>query len=79
MAKKEAAKAKKQKTTKSDQIIASLGRADGATLTELTKVSGWQSHSVRGFLAGALKRKGLVVTSSKEDGKDRRYSLKGTA
>ena len=38
------------------------------------KVTGWQSHSVRGAMAGSLKKKGHIVTSAKVDGK-RRYKL----
>jgi hypothetical protein len=38
----------------------------------MTSATGWQTHSVRGALAGALKRRGLVITSEKVDG-IRRY------
>jgi hypothetical protein len=46
-----------------------LRRPEGATLAQLTEATGWQAHSVRGALAGALsKRHGLVIASEKVDG-----------
>jgi hypothetical protein len=42
------------------------------------KATGWQAHSVRGFLSGALgKKMGLTVTSTKAEDEERRYSVKG--
>ena len=40
----------------------------------MESLTGWQTHSVRGALAGSLKRKGHVVTSDKVDGV-RRYRV----
>jgi hypothetical protein len=41
------------------------------------KATGWQAHSVRGFLSGTVgKKMGLAVTSSKGDDGERRYSVK---
>jgi hypothetical protein len=55
--------------TKAEMIIGLLRRADGATATDLAKATGWQQHSVRGFLSGDLKKKrGLAVTTEKVDG-----------
>ena len=49
-------------------LIALLERENGATIEELTKLTGWQAHSVRGVLSGALKtRFGLTVTSEKSE------------
>ena len=46
-----------------------LRREQGATLAELTAATGWQSHSVRGAMSGALKKKqGLQIASEKADG-----------
>ena len=43
--------------TKTAKILRLLARPDGASLAELTKATGWQPHSVRGFLSGTIKRK----------------------
>ncbi len=62
--------------TKQANVLALLGRADGATISDLIKATGWQQHSVRGFLAGTVKKKlGLTLTSSKDDGDLRRYRI----
>jgi hypothetical protein len=45
----------------------------GASIAELQQVTGWQPHSVRGFLAGTVKKiPGASLTSEKEEG-ERRY------
>jgi hypothetical protein len=55
--------------TKFASVIALLEREGGATIGDLQDATGWQEHSVRGVLAGALKtRFGLTVTSQKTDG-----------
>ena len=59
---------------KLDLLIARLQRPDGATIDELMKATAWQAHSVRGAMAGTLKKKGYSVTSAKTDGV-RRYKL----
>jgi hypothetical protein len=64
--------------TKKEKVLALLRRSQGATLTELMKATGWQSHSVRGFLSGALRKKmKLKVKSSKRDNGERVYSVRG--
>ena len=64
--------------SKTAQVLDLLKRSGGATLKELMKATGWQAHSVRGFLSGALgKKMGLTVTSTKAEGEERRYSVKG--
>ena len=45
----------------------------GASIAELMAATGWQQHSVRGAMAGALKQRGLMITSDKVDGL-RRYA-----
>jgi len=65
--------------SKSATIISLLGGKGGASIEDLTTATGWQKHSVRGFLSGALKKKqGLEVTSEKVDGV-RRYRIAGAA
>jgi hypothetical protein len=46
--------------TKQDAVLALLRRPEGATIAQIIDVTGWQSHTVRGFFAG-LKRKGITV------------------
>src|SRR5689334_11274858 len=53
-----------------------LNRSEGATVEELQAATGWQQHSVRGFLAGAVKKKlGLMLFSEKPDARPRRYRI----
>ncbi len=63
--------------SKSAKVLDLLKRPDGATLKELMKATGWQPHSVRGFLSGAIgKKMGLTVASEKGEDGERRYSVK---
>ena len=65
--------------TKQATLIAMLRAPDGATIEEITSATGWQSHTVRGAMAGALKKKlGLEVTSEKVEGRGRVYRLCGS-
>lgn len=64
---------KPAKTTKLARLEAMLRRPAGATVEQLSKALDWQSHSVRGAIAGALKKKGCVVTSTVDDAKRRIY------
>ena len=61
-------------TTKLALLVAHLSAPGGATIAGLCKATGWQPHSVRGALAGALRRKGHVIGSAKEAGL-RRYRI----
>lgn len=63
------------KTSKLDLIASLLARPDGASLAELAEATDWQAHSVRGALAGSLKKKGHRIVSQKSDGV-RRYRIK---
>jgi Protein of unknown function (DUF3489) len=58
--------------TKLDVVEAMLLGTDGASIAEIMAATGWQQHSVRGAIAGALKKRGLIITSDKVDG-TRRY------
>ena len=67
---------KSRPKSKTELLIARLQRPAGATVDDLAKVTGWQVHSVRGAMAGALRKKGHAVHSEKVDGV-RRYRLVG--
>ena len=60
--------------SKQETILALLRRPEGATIAEIAAAAeNWQSHTIRGFLAG-LKKKGITVTSEKpEDATERTY------
>jgi hypothetical protein len=62
--------------SKQAAMIAMLRRPEGATIAEIADATGWQPHTVRGAIAGALKKKlGLTVTSEKPEGGERRYRI----
>ncbi|WP_456670866.1 DUF3489 domain-containing protein [Bradyrhizobium sp. USDA 3240] len=58
--------------SKQDNIITLLRRPEGATLDALVRATGWQPHSVRGFLAGTV-RKRLKLPLTSENVKDTRF------
>jgi hypothetical protein len=54
--------------SKLDIVVGLLQRPEGATVEALSAATGWQMHSVRGAMSGALKKKrGLTITSEKTD------------
>jgi hypothetical protein len=61
--------------SKTAQVVAMLQRKNGATLTEITDKMGWQKHTVRGFMAGAMKKAGYEVESFKSDKGERTYRI----
>jgi hypothetical protein len=62
--------------TKQAQLIDMLRSPTGATMEAIIAATGWQAHSARGAMSGALGRKlGLIVTSAKEDGRGRVYRI----
>lgn len=62
--------------TKHALLLQLLSRADGTTIPDMMQATGWQQHSIRGFLAGTVKKKlGLALTSSKVEGEPRRYRV----
>ena len=64
--------------TKLHKVIELLSRPEGAAIHEIMLETGWQQHTVRGTLAGSLKKRlGLTIESEKLEGKDRIYRITG--
>ncbi|WP_235445366.1 DUF3489 domain-containing protein [Gulbenkiania mobilis] len=65
-----------RENSKQAQVIAMLRRPEGATVRQICELTGWQPHTVRGTLAGALKKKlGLTIVSERSPGGERVYRL----
>lgn len=73
------APAKPKRTARGDTKLATvvglLMRPEGATIAQIMAATDWQQHSVRGFLAGTVKKKGYTLTNSKEGGGERVYRI----
>lgn len=66
-----------KRTTKTATVIALLNSRNGTTIAEMAVSTGWQNHSVRGFLSGTVKKKlGHEITSELVD-RERRYRIAG--
>lgn len=63
--------------TKAATVLAALQRERGATLEELMAATGWQAHSVRGFLSGTVRRKLALDLVSETGAKGRVYRVTG--
>lgn len=64
------------RVTKHDRVLTVLSQRNGATIQQMMDETGWQQHSVRGFLAGTVKKKlGFALTSAKAEGELRRYRI----
>ena len=62
--------------SKQARAIAMLRAPEGATIAQLAKSFDWQPHTVRGFLAGALKKRlGLTIKSEKNEDGARVYRI----
>jgi hypothetical protein len=62
--------------SKKAEILGLLQRKGGATLAQIMKATGWQAHSVRGFISGALgKKMSLTVNSARREDGERVYTL----
>ena len=68
-----------KRPSQQDEVIAMLGRPEGATVDEVASATGWQRHTVRGVFSGTLKKKlGLTIASAKEE-RGRVYRINGPA
>jgi len=66
----------KPRSSKTTALLKLLRSSKGATIAQLQQASGWQAHSVRGFLAGTVKRRlGLTVLSRISQTGERLYSI----
>ncbi|MEO0429422.1 MAG: DUF3489 domain-containing protein [Pseudomonadota bacterium] len=66
----------RRKGTKQETLIEMLRAEGGATIDEIVEATGWQPHTVRGAMSGALKKKlGLIITSEKVEGRGRTYMI----
>ena len=64
------------RVTKHERLLTLLSRPEGASIEDMMQATKWQQHSVRGFLAGTVKKKlGFSLRSSKLSGELRRYRI----
>jgi hypothetical protein len=62
--------------SKKAQVLDLIKRPEGATLKDIMAVTGWQAHSVRGFISGSLTKKmGIKIESLKREDGDRAYKV----
>ena len=65
-----------ERVTKQERVLTLLSQPNGASIEEMMQATDWQQHSVRGFLAGTVKRKlGFSLTSLKPNEGVRRYRI----
>ena len=62
-----------RKESTSAKILEMIGRSKGASLAEIVDATGWQAHSVRGFISTAGKKQGVRIESTKNDAGERIY------
>jgi hypothetical protein len=74
-AKKPAGKPKADRTNKKAEVIAMMKRAKGAALPEIMKATGWQPHTVRGFVSILRSKGGQTIESSKNAAGERTYKI----
>jgi hypothetical protein len=73
---KPAKQPKSAHVTKTTTLLELLRRKEGATIADIAKETGWQNHSIRGFISGIVtKQMGLTVESSKNDAGERAYRI----
>ena len=73
--KKPAANPKTDRANKKAEVIAMMKRAKDATLPEIMKATGWQPHTVRGFVSILGSKGGEKIESSKSAAGERTYKI----
>ena len=73
--KKPAANSGAERTNKKAEVIAMMKRAKGATLAEIVKATGWQKHTVLGFVSILGSKGGQKIDSSKNAAGERTYKI----
>lgn len=68
--------AKAAKTTKADTIIKLVSRENGATSAEIMDATEWQAHTIRGYIAGTLRKRGHDIIAKKIKGEETRYMIR---
>ncbi len=61
--------------SKGGKIIEMIGRTKGATLAEIMKTTGWQAHSVRGYISTAAKKHRIKIESTRNEAGNRLYKI----
>ncbi len=71
---------RQRQRTKTQIALSLLERSKGASIAEMQNAMGWQAHSVRGFLAGTVRKMpGVTLVSDKTDNGPRRYRVEAAA
>ncbi len=71
-----APRVRQRQQTKKQIAVTLLQRVKGASIAEMQNAMGWQAHSVRGFLAGTVRKMpGVILVSEKAENGPRRYRV----
>src|SRR5579862_3755227 len=73
--KKAAGKAKAWLANKKAEVVALMKRSKGATLAEIMTATGWQAHTVRGFVSILGSKGGEKIESAKNEAGERTYRI----